>query len=383
MSVPASEYQARAARAQALMVEHQLDALLLTTGPDILYLTGFLTRFWESPTRPWFVILPATGAPVAVIPAIGAPLMARGWVTDIRTWAAPDLSDDGVTLLGETLRALVPECGMIGLPMGHETHLRMPLGDFHRLQQDLGQRTCVPDFDILRHLRAIKSEAEIALIRTACAIAGRAFDRVPEVARVGIGLDQVFRGFQRLCLEEGADWVPYLAGAAEPGGYRDVISPATSAPLAAGDVLMLDTGLVHQGYFCDFDRNFSVGPPSPSTVDAHTRLIAATEAGLVAARPGATAADVFHVMNAICQDPSPRPGRFGHGLGLQLTEGLSILPSDSSVLRAGMVLTLEPCVTLDDGRIMVHEENIVLRDHGAEWLTRPAGPDIPVIGDAA
>jgi Xaa-Pro aminopeptidase len=69
----------------------------------------------------------------------------------------------------------------------------------------------------------------------------------------------VFRRFQMLCLEEGADWVPYLAGAAGQGGYFDVISPATDAPLAPGDVLMLDTGAIRDGYFCDFDRNYSVG----------------------------------------------------------------------------------------------------------------------------
>ena len=79
-----------------------------------------------------------------------------------------------------------------------------------------------------------------------------------------------------------------------------MISPATDAPLAKGDVLMLDTGLVREGYFCDFDRNFSVGPPSAAVADAHATLIAATSAGFDAARPGATAADLFHAMDAVC-----------------------------------------------------------------------------------
>ena len=46
-----------------------LDALLLTTEPEIRYFTGFLTPFWKSPTRPWFLVIPATGAPVAIIDA--------------------------------------------------------------------------------------------------------------------------------------------------------------------------------------------------------------------------------------------------------------------------------------------------------------------------
>lgn len=377
-----AEFQARVARAQALMGDANLDALLLTTDAEVRYVTGFLTRFWESPTRPWYVIVPASGDPVAVIPAIGAPLMARGWISDIRTWPAPAPDDDGITLLADTLRALVPKSGRIGLPMGHESHLRMPLGDYHRLSAALDGRVLVPDDGILQRLRAIKSDAEIALIATACAIGGRAFDRVGEIARAGTPLETVFRDFQRLCLAEGADWVAYLAGAAAPGGYGDVISMATPAPLELGDVLMLDTGCVHQGYFCDFGRNYSVGPPSPETAFAHARLVDAAQAGFAAARPGATAADLFHAMNAVCADPSPHPGRFGHGLGMQLTEGLSILPSDHSVLKAGMVLTLEPCVTLPGGRIMVHEENIVLRAVGADWLTTPASAAIPVLDGA-
>ena len=86
---PDAEFVARAARAQAMMAERDLDALLVCTEPEVRYLTGFHTPFWQSPTRPWFVILPAAGRPVAVIPGIGASAMGNTWVTDIRTWPAP------------------------------------------------------------------------------------------------------------------------------------------------------------------------------------------------------------------------------------------------------------------------------------------------------
>ena len=78
-----------------------------------------------------------------------------------------------------------------------------------------------------------------------------------------------------------------------------MISPAGPEPLEPGDVLMLDTGLVHEGYFCDFDRNWSVGPPPAALRDAHARLIDASAAGAEIARPGATAADLFHAMDRI------------------------------------------------------------------------------------
>ena len=369
-----TEFKARLTGAQSRMNAADLDAILLTTEPDIRYFTGYLTRFWESPCRPWFLVLPRSGDPIAVIPSIGAALMARTWITDIRTWRAPDLEDDGISLLAETLRDLGPR---IGTPSGLQSHLRMPLGDFARLNAALPQPIGA-DADILRSLRLVKSEAEIEKIKTACQIATRAFERVPEIARIGQPLAPVFRDFQRLCLDEGADWVPYLAGAAAPGGYGDVISPADDRPLEAGDVLMLDTGLVHDGYFCDFDRNFSVGSPSPDVAAGHSRLIEATYAAFEAARPGATAAELFHVMDKIVTGGAggSEAGRYGHGLGMNLTEWPSLIPTDHTPLVEGMVLTLEPGIELAPGRALVHEENIVIRENGAEWLSQPYGAEL-------
>ena len=374
---PPDEFRARTMRAQSAMAAAGLDALLLTTEPAVRYVTGFLTRFWESPTRPWFVVLPASGNPLAVIPQIGAHLMRGTWLTDIRTWQSPDYADDGVSLLADTLREVIGPEGTIGVPDGAETHLRMPLADWDRLKAALPRHRFTGDAGILRALRMVKSEPEIARIRTACGIAGRAFARVPEIATPGQPLSAVFRRFQALCLDEGADWVPYLAGAAAPGGYGDVISPADDRPLAPGDVLMLDTGLVFDGYFCDFDRNFSIGPAAPGVRDAHARLIEATQTGFAAARPGATAADLYHAMDHVLTGGQGAPGRLGHGLGMQLTEPPSLIPDDRVELRAGMVLTLEPGIEVSPGRILVHEENIVIRETGAEWLTTPADHALP------
>ena len=224
------EFIARTERAQDLMATAGLSALLLTTEPEVRYFTGFLTRFWESPTRPWFVIVPASGPPVAVIPSIGAALMEQTWIDDIRTWSAPTPGDDGLTLLADTLRETVPQGETIGCPDGIETHIRMPLADLTRLGGMIGRRRIASDKGILRRMRMIKSQAEIAKIETACAIAGRAFARVPEIATAGTPLDQVFRRFQMLCLDEGADWVPYLGGRRRPRGISGRDFPGAPCP---------------------------------------------------------------------------------------------------------------------------------------------------------
>jgi Xaa-Pro aminopeptidase len=64
---------------------------------------------------------------------------------------------------------------------------------------------------------------------------------------------------------------------------------------------------------------------------------------------------------------------------MQLTEWPSHTPWDQTVLEPGMVLTLEPGMSFAPGKVMVHEENIVVRAEGAELLTRRAAPELPVI----
>lgn len=371
----------RLARIQEKMAESGHDALLLTLAADIFYTTGFLTRFWESPARPWFVIVPATGEPVAVIPSIGADLMGRTWVSDIRTWHAPDPRDEGVTLLMQALADITPEQGQIGLPMGSETHVRMPMADYQHLRNRLAPRRFVDATDCIHRVREVKSAAEIDKIRAACDVAALAFARVPEFAAKGRSLADVFREFQMALLASGADWVSYVAGGAGPHGYRDVISPAGSRVLQHGDILMLDTGAVKDGYFCDFDRNFSIGPASVTARKAQDALWHATEDALAALRPGMLACEARGLLSDGLRKHGvvPARGRLGHGLGITLTEWPSFTPQDRTLLRSGMVLTLEPGCETQDGMIMVHEENIVLRDHGPELLSPRAPAHLPQI----
>jgi Xaa-Pro dipeptidase len=206
---------------------------------------------------------------------------------------------------------------------------------------------------------------------------------VPEILSEGMSESACFRAFKIAALESGLDDVAYLVGGAGPGGYGDIISPPSQRVLAAGDVLILDVGGVHDGYFCDFDRNFAVGAIAGDARRAHDVVWQATEAGLAAARPGATCADLYQAMQGVMSGggaANSNVGRLGHGLGMQLTEFPSITPWDQTVLEPGMVLTLEPGMAFGPGKMMVHEENIVIREDGAELLTVRAPREMPVIG---
>ena len=372
---PPVEFEARAANAQKAMYPAGIDALLLMTEAEVRYFTGFRTAFWQSPTRPWFVVLPKDGKPIAIIPEIGAALMRKTWVEDIRTWASPHATDDGLSLLSDALRT----ARVIGMPMGRESSLRMPLADFEKLRARLSGAIFLDASPLLQRLRMVKSPAEIARIKEICRITSSAFSQAPSLFHEGQPLTEAFRAFKVALLKAGAENVPYLVGGAGVGGYSDVISPPDDSPLRSGDVLMLDTGASLKGYFADFDRNFAIGQATDAARTAYGTLWRATEAGLKAAYPGARAAEVFQAMTTIIDQGASDVGRFGHGIGMQLTEPPSLIGFEETILAHGMVISIEPSLTYSPGKIMVHEENIVITDGGPQLLSERAPRELPVL----
>lgn len=378
---PISEFEARLARAQTQMDEQSLSAILLTTEPEVRYFSGFFTQFWQSPTRPWFLVIPASGKPIAVIPEIGRACMSNTWIEDIRTWDAPNPHDEGVSLLANTLREVAGKIGAIGIMKAAESHLRMPMTDYERLLAALPDNPIEDCNDLIRGLRVIKSEREIDKIRYCAQAASRAFLRVPEFVSIGMTDRDIFQAFKHECLNEGVDDVSYLVGGSGQGGYGDIISPPSTRKLQSGDVLILDTGCIWDGYFCDFDRNYSIGKPPEQVADAHRIIWDATQAALEICKPGTTCSELFQIMNQAMGlgDDAGSVGRLGHGLGMQLTEHPSHAAFDQTSLQEGMVLTLEPGYEFAPGKMMVHEENIVVRADGAELLSERVSREIVTI----
>ena len=385
---PNEEFEKRVDRAQRMLHEEGISALLVCTEPEVRYLTGFHTPFWQSPTRPWFVILPRSGKPVAVIPSIGEASMSETWIDDIRTWSSPNPSDEGVSLLAETLREILDtpseisnESLKIGLPMGNETHLRMPLIDFQQLNEKLSPHIFVDATEIIKTLRCIESEGEIAKITRICEIVSDGFASLSNLLNVGMTEREAFQLFRLKLLELGADEVPYLVGATGPG-FSDIIKQPSDRVIQPGDLVMFDTGSTYDGYFSDFDRNMAFQFADDKAKSAYKIVWKATEAALKVAVPGNTTSDLWEAMASVLETESARNdsvGRFGHGLGMQVTEWPSNTRNDGTVLQEGMVLTVEPNIFWGDDHIMVHEENFVIRSDGVELLSRRAASELEII----
>jgi Xaa-Pro aminopeptidase len=378
------EFERRIERACRLMTRESLDGLLVTSETNVEYLSGFTTQFaWNTPTRPWYFLLRRNGRGLGVIPEIGlSNWLATSWAKDVLTWPSPRPENEGLDLLTKAIVGSRRRFGRLGVELGAESRLGMPAGDFLRLRRMIRPVRMVDGSSLMRELRLVKSKAEIARIRHICQLASDTFDALPDFLEIGDTESDLVRKFQSDILLRGADKTPYTAIGSGRGGYTSIIAGPTERRLRSGDVFLIDTGSRYGGYFCDFDRNYAIGKVSDQVRRVHDLLYRATDAGLAAARPGNTAADVFTAQARVLVDAGielGNVGRFGHGLGKILTEPPSNKPGDHTMLEPGMVLTIEPNAMYGRGKILVHEEDIVITHDGAELLSRRAPKEMVTI----
>ena len=375
------EFEQRLIRAQKIMKSYKLDGLLLTSPQNIRYFTGYDSQFWESPTRPWFVVVPASGKPIGIVPEIGESEFKKTWLDDIKSWPSPRPDDEGISLVKSTLDDLQKIYGQIGAEFGKEMAIRMPVRDLLKLKEII-KTNIVDGSDAIWDMRMIKTNNEIERIKFICSIASDAYNSLPAKLAIGDTERAAVNKLKIDILNRGADNVPFMPGISGPGGVSQIVCGPSDRILENGDILFIDTGSTFDGYFCDFDRNFAFGSVSSDVERVNEVLWQATEAGIKAAVPGATTLDVFNAMNKIIEDGGAignNVGRLGHGLGLQLTEPPSHRPEEKTIIKENMVLTIEPGMEYEKDKMLVHEENIVIHKDSAELITKRAPREIPII----
>lgn len=383
------EYRRRVEGARHRMAAAGIDCLFLTSEMNIRYLTGYHTQIWVSPTRPRYVLVPAAAEPIAIVPTGNVPgFRATSWIAEIRSWPSPQPADDGVSLVTDAIRMLVRPGGRVGVEIGPEMRVGMPVGDFLRIREALDGIAFVDASPILRPLRMVKSAEEVARVRRAAQIASDGFDRLAEQLAPGQTEREVYQRFHLLLVQLGADKVPYLVPVSGAQGYERFMTGPTDRKMEAGDLLFIDVGATWRGYFCDFNRNYAVGRATDEFRRAYAQVFEATQAGIEAVRPGRTAADVWRAMARVLNPGGGQvetsASRMGHGVGLDLTEPPSIAPGDETVLEEGMVVTVEPALALPRSagmplRLMLHEEDLVVTRDGCDLLSARASPMLPVV----
>ena len=375
------EFETRLQRAQELLYENKLDALLITIPSNLRYFTGIDTNFWESPSRPWFLVVPLFGNPIAIIPEIGEKLFKKTFIKDIHTWPSPNLKGDDISPLKSLLETLPSRVGAIGAELGKEMSIRMPAIDFNLLKDNF-KFDIVDGASLIWALRTIKTVNEIKKIEKVAQIVSEVFCVLPTFISASDSERDVAKKVTKEILKGGVDSIPYLPVISGRGGVSQIIGNPTDKLISLGDFLFIDTGSTFDGYFCDFDRNFAIGTASDELKRTNEILWHATEEGIKNLVPGVKTQDVWKKINKKIEDFGfmvKGEGRYGHGVGLQLTEPPSISSFDNSIIQENMVLTIEPSMEYKPGKIIVHEENIFVSKDGTILLTKRAPKELPLI----
>jgi len=377
-----SEFHMRLNQTHQMMSEKKLDALLITSPHNFRYFTGFDSYFWESPTRPWFLIIPANKEPIAAIPSIGNSALKKTWVKNIHSWPSPNPKDEGISLLTSLIKNLNNKFGNIGVEIGNESNLRMPIRDYMSLQKQLNEFSFVDGSNVLWNLRMIKSENEISKLKFICKTASEAYENLPNKININETERSICNKLKIDLINRGADHVLYMSCASGKEGLDQIIYDPTDKILDEGKILFIDTGATFDGYFCDFDRNYAFGSVSDEIKIAYEASWDALTKGIEQAKPGNTCNDIYEAMNKVLLNAGSAGngvGRMGHGFGLQLTEPPSIMQNDNTILEAGMTLAIEPVYEFKSGNMLVQEEDIVITKFGNEIITKRSSKQIPII----
>lgn len=233
---------------------------------------------------------------------------------------------------------------------------------------------------------AVKSEAELDLLRVACRWAGVAHRVLQEATTVGVTETEVERrasaeATDALLAELGDSWraqSPWYAGVS--AGYRGQIGRGAAIPHALagnirferGDVLVTEAVAPVWGYHSELERTMVLGSPSDEQRRLHEHMVALQDLAVGALRAGSRCSDVDRVVRAYYAEHGLEANwrhHGGHAIGLRYHEGPFLDVGDDTVLQPGMVFTVEPGLYADGVGGFRHSDTIAVADDGVEWLT--------------
>lgn len=222
-------------------------------------------------------------------------------------------------------------------------------------------------------MRVIKSAEEVKLIVQAQRIAEAAFERLLERLRRGMTEKQAAALLNYFIMDCGADDLSFETIAASGVNSASPHAVPTDKPLQNGDFLTLDFGAVVDGYHSDMTRTLAIGDITPEMEELYNAVFYANLDGLQAVRADIGGAVVDSVARSTLNGWGGYDKYFGHGLGhgvgLEIHEAPTLSRKSSSMLRAGMIVTVEPGAYIS-GKYGVRIEDMVLvTENGCENLT--------------
>ncbi len=359
------ERKARMAKAQRLMVDNKIGALLLEPGTSMSYFTGM---GWGESERPFVAILPAKGELAFVCPGFEEARARERikFTNDVRVWQEDESPY-------KVMATLLKDRGISTGKIAVEERVRFFIADGLRLAAPA--LTLVSGDVISAGCRMFKSPSELALMQKATDITIAALKITFPLLKEGMSQYDV-SAIQREAMIKlgGSDpWV--LVGLGEASSFpHGTVRPQK---LKEGDIVLIDTGCAVEDYQSDITRTTVFGKPSARQTDVWNTEKRAQDAAFAAAKIGATCGSVDDAARKVITDAGFGPGykvpglphRTGHGIGMDGHEWTNFVKGNMTRIQPGMCFSNEPTIAIYGEFGVRLEDCLYITDSGPKFFS--------------
>ncbi|KPM48243.1 M24 family metallopeptidase [Jiulongibacter sediminis] len=363
-----AERQDRLAKAQRLLNENEMAALIIDAGTSMEYFTGI--RWWPS-ERSLLIVIPAKGKPAVICPAFEEDRLREQMTLDLEVLIWQE-HENPFKLVGSYLTDQGLRSGKIGM----EERVRFFISD--GIAKANSTYEVVSGDPVTMPCRLIKSAHEIALMQAATDITTKAILAAVSGMKEGMTNYEIGRIVRNVHEENGAehDFALVLVGAASalPHGTR---KPQV---LKKGDIVLMDCGCRVHGYSSDVTRTTVFGTPSAREKEIWALEKKSQQAGFAAAQLGRPAGDVDFAARKVITDagfgPDYKvpglPHRTGHGIGMDGHEWGNMVKDNPLKLQEGMCFSIEPTIAIPGEFGVRLEDCVYMTAEGPRWFSKTA-----------
>ena len=356
--------QSRQIKLNSVLSDAGLDGLILNPGPSLVYLTGLHFHLSE---RPVITIFQPSKPPIITLPELELEKL-KQLSFEIQAFPYGEDPSTWVKVVKSAITAAKLKISRIGVEPRQLRYL-----EFQLLSQAAPRVELIAAEMILAKLRMYKDEIELSAMRRAVQIAQSALTSTLPQAKIGITELELASELTLQLFRAGCDpevpFAPIVSGG--PNSANPHATPS-GRKLEMGDLLVIDWGASHQGYFSDITRTFSIGKMESELEKIGKIVLEANQAGRNAAKPSVA----IEVVDQAARRVIDKAGygqyfthRTGHGLGMEAHEMPYIRAGNQQLLEPGMTFTIEPGIYLPGRNGVRIEDNVVITPSGIECLT--------------
>jgi Xaa-Pro aminopeptidase len=354
-----ADFARRLERAARQAADAGLTGLLVTPGPDLLYLTGYAPIAITE--RITMLVVPAAGDPALIMPVLERPDAEAAPAA-----AALTLHDwtDGDDPYAATAGLLAPDGRYAISDPAWAMHL---LG----LQRALPASSYVAMTDALPMLRAVKGEDELGRRAAAGAAADASLEELVGLRFSGRTERDIAADLSRLLREHGHSQVDFTVVGSGPNGANPHHEMGDRT-IQDGDMVVLDFGGLKDGYGSDTTRMVHVGEePTDEEREVFEIVRRAQQAGFEAVRPGVACEEVDRAARKVVADAGYGERfihRTGHGIGLTTHEPPYMIEGETRLMEPGMCFSIEPGIYLPENFGVRIEDIVTVTEDGGRRL---------------